>query len=233
MTICALLLARQFYDLEPSAAPEVRDARPAVRQRLDRRHADALRGAAGADGGAAVGLGHAVHARPLRLARGAGDRRLDAGLLPAVPARAARRWPTRPPSPDVERAATTRPPARGARCPCPPWITAVAPRVHGVDGRQRALPGAVPRRLPVLPRLRARDRRVSEPHRAARRRCSSASSSPAWSSTAACRAGGSRRCSRSLSETPLFLGATLLTAFNDNALITYLATLVPDLERAR
>jgi hypothetical protein len=33
----------------------------------------------------------------------------------------------------------------------------------------------------------------------------------------------------SLSELPLFLGATFLTAFNDNALITYLATLVPDL----
>ena len=33
----------------------------------------------------------------------------------------------------------------------------------------------------------------------------------------------------SLSETPLFFGATVLTAFNDNALITYLATLVPDL----
>jgi hypothetical protein len=33
----------------------------------------------------------------------------------------------------------------------------------------------------------------------------------------------------SLSETPLYLGATLLTAFNDNALITYLATLVPNL----
>jgi hypothetical protein len=32
----------------------------------------------------------------------------------------------------------------------------------------------------------------------------------------------------SLSETPLFFGATLLTAVNDNALITYLATLVPD-----
>jgi hypothetical protein len=31
----------------------------------------------------------------------------------------------------------------------------------------------------------------------------------------------------SLSEWPLYLGATLLTAFNDNALITYLATLVP------
>jgi hypothetical protein len=32
-----------------------------------------------------------------------------------------------------------------------------------------------------------------------------------------------------LSEAPLFLGATLLTGFNDNALITYLATLVPNL----
>jgi len=32
-----------------------------------------------------------------------------------------------------------------------------------------------------------------------------------------------------LPETPLFLGSTLLTAFNDNALITYLATLVPNL----
>src|SRR5688572_4635565 len=34
----------------------------------------------------------------------------------------------------------------------------------------------------------------------------------------------------SLNETGLFLGATVLTAFNDNALITYLATLVPDLD---
>ena len=33
---------------------------------------------------------------------------------------------------------------------------------------------------------------------------------------------------RPLGEIPLFFGATLLTAFNDNALITYLATLVPD-----
>ncbi|MFN7915721.1 MAG: putative Na+/H+ antiporter [Vicinamibacterales bacterium] len=33
----------------------------------------------------------------------------------------------------------------------------------------------------------------------------------------------------SLSELPLFLGATLLTAVNDNALITYLATLVPNI----
>jgi hypothetical protein len=34
----------------------------------------------------------------------------------------------------------------------------------------------------------------------------------------------------SLSRTPLFVGATILTAFNDNALITYLATLVPSLD---
>jgi hypothetical protein len=33
----------------------------------------------------------------------------------------------------------------------------------------------------------------------------------------------------SLSEEPLFVGAVILTAFNDNALITYLATLVPSL----
>jgi hypothetical protein len=33
----------------------------------------------------------------------------------------------------------------------------------------------------------------------------------------------------SLTETPMFIGATILTAFNDNALITYLATLVPNL----
>jgi hypothetical protein len=36
----------------------------------------------------------------------------------------------------------------------------------------------------------------------------------------------------SLTETPLFFGATILTAFNDNALITYLSTLVPDLSEA-
>ena len=34
---------------------------------------------------------------------------------------------------------------------------------------------------------------------------------------------------RSLGEEPLFFGAALLTSFNDNALITYLATLVPNL----
>jgi hypothetical protein len=36
----------------------------------------------------------------------------------------------------------------------------------------------------------------------------------------------------SLTETPLFVGAAVLTSFNDNALITYLATLVPNLDDA-
>jgi hypothetical protein len=35
---------------------------------------------------------------------------------------------------------------------------------------------------------------------------------------------------RSLSEVPLFIGSAVLTSFNDNALITYLATLVPNLD---
>jgi hypothetical protein len=35
---------------------------------------------------------------------------------------------------------------------------------------------------------------------------------------------------QSLGEVPLFVGATVLTAFNDNALITYLGTLVPALD---
>jgi hypothetical protein len=37
---------------------------------------------------------------------------------------------------------------------------------------------------------------------------------------------------RRLAETPLFLAATILTAFNDNAMITFLATLVPDLRES-
>jgi hypothetical protein len=36
----------------------------------------------------------------------------------------------------------------------------------------------------------------------------------------------------SLSEHPLFFGSAILTAFNDNALITYLSTLVPNLEES-
>ena len=84
MTIAALLLARRFYDLNPSPALEVRDPRPAVRQRVDRRHAHPLCRAAGADGVANVGVDNALHAQPFRLALGHRDRRVVAGLLPVV-----------------------------------------------------------------------------------------------------------------------------------------------------
>ena len=42
-------------------------------------------------------------------------------------------------------------------------------------------------------------------------------------------AGGLRRCWRAWARSRCFSTSTLLTAFNDNALITYLATLVPHL----
>ena len=44
---------------------------------------------------------------------------------------------------------------------------------------------------------------------------------------AVCRGGGIAPVLGSLSEVPLMVGATVLTAFNDNAAITYLSTLVP------
>ena len=68
------------------AAAAVCDARPAVRERVDRRHPDPFRSAAGPDGGASVGLGHAVHAGAFRLASRAGDRDVDGCVLPGVPA---------------------------------------------------------------------------------------------------------------------------------------------------
>ena len=46
---------------------------------------------------------------------------------------------------------------------------------------------------------------------------------------AACRRGGSPLCSAGCPGS-LFLTATVLTGFNDNALITYLASLVPTLD---
>ena len=209
-------------------AAEVRDAGPAVRQRLDRRHADALRRAADAHGGAAVGMGHGVHAR----AASAGARSLAIGVSTLAYCLLFRKelaaLAERPPAADVERPDEEA--AGPTLLPVPPWVVAAHLAFMAWTVAVLPLPGALPRRVPVLPRLRARDGRLSEPCRvedaAARRVLPRAVSS----STAGSRAGGSRRCCDSLSETPLFLGATLLTAFNDNALITYLATLVPDLD---
>ena len=213
-------------------APEVRDARPAVRQRVDRRHADPLRRAAGADGGAVLGLGHAVHARPLRLARRAGDspsRRRSTSCSFRTELRGARARSRR--VPDVERARRGRGASAAALLPVPAWITVVhvlfmawtvfnahypalfiggfliflgfARATAVYQSRRRPEGAAAGRLLPGRP---------GDPRRAAGLVDCAGAGQPA--------------------EEPLFFGATLLTAFNDNALITYLATLVPE-SRAR
>ena len=69
-------------------APALRHAGPAVRQRLDRRHAHALRGAAGADGGAPPGAGRSPSWPRTSAGRPASAIVIsNARLLRAVPAR--------------------------------------------------------------------------------------------------------------------------------------------------
>ena len=138
MTICALLLGAAVLRSAAARAAEVRDARPAVRQRVDRRHADALRGAAGADGGAAVGLGHAVHAR--RTSAGGRSLAIVAStrrLRPDLPAGAGRALATRPRGAG-RRACRRRTTRRRARAAAGAGVDHRRPRrLHGVDGVQR------------------------------------------------------------------------------------------------
>ena len=106
------------------------------------------------------------------------------------------------------------------------------PGVSRLRGDGGPLSPALHRRLPVLPRLRPGHFAVSVQHRpeaaAAGRLLPRRPGDP----RSPARAGGLGPTLRSLAEDPLFWGATVLTAFNDNALITYLATLVPDLDPA-
>ncbi len=76
--------------LQPSAghALEVRDARPAVRQRVNRRHPDAFRRSAHPDGLAAVDMGYSRSCSGTSAGGRCGNRSLDDGVLPGVPARA-------------------------------------------------------------------------------------------------------------------------------------------------
>ena len=67
--------------IETRAALRLCHARIAVHQHLGRWRADALRGAAGVDGGRAVGLEHAVHVPPFRLDCAAGHRHHQRRLL--------------------------------------------------------------------------------------------------------------------------------------------------------
>ena len=94
MTICALLLARQFYDLQPGlrlkyATLGLLFVNVSIGGTLT-----PFRRAAGADGRATMGMGYDVHARARRLAGGASRspcRRWS--TLSDVPPRAARAWP--------------------------------------------------------------------------------------------------------------------------------------------
>jgi hypothetical protein len=143
MTIAALLLAKQFYVLKPSSPAEVCDARPAFREHLHRRHADAFRGAAGADGGGGLGVEHDLHVHALRVARGAGHRAVERRLPAGFPERIARAPAAVDPKARPEEAV----PLWVTRCIC-------CSSVHGVGG---APPGAVYRRVPLLPGVRAGD----------------------------------------------------------------------------
>ena len=165
MTICALLLGAAVLRPASPRAAEVRDARPAVRQRVDRRHADPLRGAAGADGGAAVGLGHAVHARAFRMAGGRGHRRVH-GVYVLIFRRELAELARRPvPDIDVPEEHDARGEGRQTLLPVPAWVTIAHAVFMAWTVFNVALPGAVPRRVPVLPRLRPRHGAVSEPGR--------------------------------------------------------------------
>ena len=68
-----------------NAAPALRHAGPAIRQRVDRRHDDALRRPARPDGGTPVGLVAWLHGHALRVEGGAGDRRVQPDLFPRLP----------------------------------------------------------------------------------------------------------------------------------------------------
>ena len=167
---------------------------------------------------------------PLRLARGARDRCSRPRVYFAIFRRELRALARKPPLPDVEQPEEDAGDGRPRRsCRCRPGSRSCTCSFMAWTVVQRALSGAVHRRLPLLPRLRARHRR--------RIRAASICKPPllvGFFLAGLVIHGGLQGwwiapVLASLSEEPLFFGATLLTAFNDNALITYLATLVPDL----
>ena len=67
MTLAALMAARSVFHPRHLDPAQVRHPRRAFCKRLDRRHADSLRCAPGADGGGQMGLEHRLHAGRVRL----------------------------------------------------------------------------------------------------------------------------------------------------------------------
>ena len=208
-------------------AVEVRDAGSVVRERLDRRHPDAFRGAADPDGRAALGLGHELRHQPFRLAGIHRHRPVERDVLTRCSIARCSSWRRSRRSPK-SRCRTKRRQVAQALLPVPAWLVAV----HVVFMVWTVLTAHYPALflggfLFFLGFCRA---------------------TAAYQSRLELRTpllvgfflgglvihGGLQGwwiapVLASLAEEPLFIGATLLTAFNDNALITYLATLVPNL----
>ena len=104
-------------------------------------------------------------------------------------------------------------------------------RLHGVDGHDRSLPGFVRWRVPRVPG-------ICQGHLDYQSRIELKGPLLVGFFLAGLVIHGGLQAwwigpvlSR-LAELPLFLAATVLTAFNDNAMITFLATLVPDLSES-
>ena len=173
-----------------------------------------------------VGMGHPVHGDEFRLARAARHRRVHGGLFLLVPARAAR-----PRGRGADGGGRTARTGRGSRC---------CPCRHGSSAcTWRSWPG------PCSPRTTPRSSSAAFLFFLGFARATAPYQSRIELKTPLLVGfflaglvihGGLQGwwiapvLSR-LSESPLFLGATGLTAVNDNALITYLATLVPNLRR--
>ena len=204
MTICGAAARRgNSSTARRPAATGVRHARPAVRQRVDRRHADAFRRAAGADGGAPVGLGHAVHGRDLRLAGGRGIL-ISTAVYFVLFRRDLTHWRRAPPMPMGNSLTKTSESRRC--CPVPPWLIVV----HLAFMAWTVLNAHYPRCSLVVSCSFSASRappRVSKPRRAqdaaARRLLPGRSRDPWRPAGLVDRAGA-----RDLRESALFLGAT-------------------------
>ena len=229
MTICALLLARQFYDLQPSAALKYATlgllfVNVSIGGTLTHFAAPPVLMVARPWGwDTPFMLGHFGWRAALAIVVS------TAGLLRRLPARAGSVW-RRGRAVAGRRAPTTRRAAAAGRCcPCRAWVTpctcafmawtvftAHYPALFlggflfflGFARATAAYQSRIELKAPLLVGFFLAGLVIHGGLQALVDRA---------------------RSSRACPKTPLFVGATLLTAFNDNALITYLATLVPDL----
>ena len=181
MTICALLLARQFYDLQPSRALKYATlgllfVNVSIGGTLTHFAAPPVLMVA-----RPWGWDTAFMLGALRLARGARDRRRRTLVYYLrVPARAARRWPTRAAGADVEQPGRRRDAGAAGCCRCRPWITAVHMLFMAWTVFNAHYPALFVGGFLFFLGFAKATARLSEPHRSARRRCWSASSSPGW-----------------------------------------------------